>query len=107
MTHLYVCANSTLNFFIYYVNGKRFRRAWKKKFGCWHVLVSRVRSRKAGGKGGQKSKNQQFYNINSGEKHKMMMIREIMPAFFVKGAPMAENSKNSKENSSSSTVARV
>ena len=22
MTHLYVCANSTLNFFIYYVNGK-------------------------------------------------------------------------------------
>ena len=24
MTHLYVCANSTLNFFIYYANGKRF-----------------------------------------------------------------------------------
>ena len=22
MTHLYVCANSTFNFFIYYVNGK-------------------------------------------------------------------------------------
>jgi hypothetical protein len=33
MTHLYVCANSTLNFFIYYVNGKRFRKAWKLTFG--------------------------------------------------------------------------
>jgi hypothetical protein len=33
ITHLYVCANSTLNFFIYYVNGKRFRKAWKVTFG--------------------------------------------------------------------------
>ena len=40
MTHLYVCANSTLNFFIYSVNGKRFRRAWKKKFGARSVAAS-------------------------------------------------------------------
>ena len=29
-----MCANSTLNFFIYYANGKRFRMAWMESVGC-------------------------------------------------------------------------
>ena len=34
VTHLSVCLKSLLNFFIYYVNGKRFRKAWAAAFYC-------------------------------------------------------------------------
>ena len=37
LTHVFVCANSTLNFFIYYANGKR-------SVGYVHMLVRVMQS---------------------------------------------------------------
>lgn len=33
LSHLLVCVNSTANFLLYYVHGKKFRLAWKRIYG--------------------------------------------------------------------------
>jgi hypothetical protein len=49
LSSVLVCVNSTMNFFLYYVNGSRFRMAWRDTFGCFgmdHVMAA-IRSRVA------------------------------------------------------------
>lgn len=34
LSHLLICLNSTLNIFIYYMNGEKFRAAWRSNFSA-------------------------------------------------------------------------